>query len=370
MKIFFVIDTLGSGGKERRITELLKALKARQDIDYMLVVMSSNIHYSEILDLGIKIETVLRKTKKDLFVFNRFYYLLKTYGPDIVHCWDSMTAVYVTPACKLLHIKLVNGMVIDSPVRQNILNKHWLRAKLTFPFSDVIVGNSKAGLISYRAPAKKSVVIYNGFNFERTKELIKSEDIRHQLSIATVYVVGMVATFWKRKDYPTYFEAAQMVLAKRKDVTFLAVGTDTDSVESINLIDKQYIDHFKFLGGKTGIESFIRAMDICILSTFTEGISNSILEYMALGKPVIATRGGGTGEIVSDKETGFLVNPSSPGELAVKIETLLNDPQMCKNMGSAGYERIKNEFSIDQMVKKYCNLYTMLLSGKLSHFEN
>lgn len=363
MKILFLIDTLGSGGKERRLTELLKALKLKQNIDFELVVMSNDIHYEEVLHLGINIHKIIRKTTKDISVFRKFYVHIRNYRPDVVHCWDSMTAVYVAPNCQLLNCKLVNGMVIDSPVRWKIFNKYWLRARLTFPFSDVIVGNSKAGLKAYKAPERKSVVIHNGFNFDRTNNIISSEVIRRELGIATEFIVGMVAAYSKLKDYPTYYMAAQQLLERRSDVTFLAIGPGTDSTESLNLIDKKHIDNFRLLGKKSGIESFINAMDVCILSTFTEGISNSILEYMALGKPVIATMGGGTDEIVTDKRTGFLINPSSPYELADKIELLLNDPILCKEMGSAGGERIKNEFSIDQMVKKHLDLYTELMSN-------
>ena len=362
MKILFIIDTLGSGGKERRLTELLKALKVRQNIEFELVVMSRNIHYREVLDLGINIRYIIRETKKDISVFNKFYKLCRNYRPDIVHCWDSMTAVYLVPTCKLLHIKLVNGMVIDSPVRQNVFNKYWLRARLTFPFSDIIVGNSRAGLLAYKAPESRGYIVYNGFSSERTEKLINKEFIKKQLNINTDYMVGMVATFWENKDYPTYYEAAQSLLAKRKDITFLAIGNNTDSFESLNLIDKQYMENFRFLGKRSDIESYINSMDICILSTFTEGISNSIMEYMALGKPVVATRGGGTSEIVINEETGFLVDTSNPGELAGKIEILLNDRKLREKMGSAGRGRVKDIFSIEQMVTKYINLYNMLLS--------
>ncbi len=362
MKILFITDTLGAGGKERRMTELMQALKIRRDIDFELVVMSRDIHYKAVIDLGIKIHYIIRKTKRDLSVFFRLYRLCRYYKPDIVHSWDSMTALYISPTCKLLGIKLVNGMVMDAPECQNISNKHWLRARLTFPFSDFIVGNSRAGLIAYRAPLGKSEVIYNGFNFDRAKALVRKEIIRDQLGVGTEFIVGMVATFWKKKDYVTYYKAAQLLLSKRRDITFLAIGTDTDSEESIAMVDKKYMENFRFLGKRTGIESLINAMDICILSTFTEGISNSILEYMALGKPVIATRGGGTVELVKDKETGFLIEPSSPEELAGKVEVLLNDPLMRMKMGSAGNERIRNAFSIDQMVNKYIDLYTMLVT--------
>ena len=114
------------------------------------------------------------------------------------------------------------------------------------------------------------------------------------------------------------------------------------------------------------MESFVNAMDICVLSTFTEGISNSILEYMALEKPVVATSGGGTNEIVVDNVTGFLIGPSNPEELAEKLDMLLNDADLRASMGQAGKQRVLNEFSIDKMSGKYIDLYKMILSDKFS----
>ena len=364
LRLLFVIDSLESGGKERRLTELMKALSTMQDIEFELVLMSNNIHYKEVLDLGINIHYIIRKTKRDLSGFHKFYKVILNYNPDIVHCWESMTAVYVTPACKLLKCKLVNGMVIDSPKRQNIFNKHWLRARLTFPFADIIAGNSEAGLKAYRVPENKSRIIRNGFNFNRTENLIDRNKVRNQLNTVTTYVVGMVASFSENKDYLTYFSSAHIILSKRKDVTFLAIGPGTDSPAVKNLINIEDYENIRLLGTKSGIESYINAMDICILSTYTEGISNSILEYMALGKPVIATRGGGTSEIIIDNETGFLISPSNPEELAGKIEILLNDVALRKKMGAAGKDRILTEFSIDKMVRNYIDLYNNLMHQK------
>ena len=366
MKVLFYMDSLVSGGKERRLIELMRALKLKEDIEFELVVMSKDIHYKEVFDFGINIHYIIRKTKKDISAFSRFYKLCRNYRPDIVHCWDSMTAVYSVPTCKLLHIKLGNGMVINSPIRQNVFNKNWLRAKFTFPFSDIIVGNSKAGLLAYKAPKNKSKVIYNGFNFDRTENLINKEIIKKELRSDSNYLIGMVAAFSESKDYKTYYRAAKYLLDIRKDLIFLAIGPDTDSADSKELIDDQYIEHFRLLGLKSGVESLINVMDIGVLSTFTEGVSNSILEYMALEKPVVATFGGGTNEIVMDNETGFLINPSNPEELANKLGILLNNADLRTNMGLAGKKRIINEFSVEKMVRNYTDLYKMILSNKSS----
>jgi len=361
MKIIYFIDSMESGGKQRRLTELMRAIKSRQDIEFELVVMNKDIHYKEIFDLGINIHYILRKTKRDFSVFFKFYKLCRNYKPDIIHCWDSMTAIYLVLICKLLHIKLVNGMVVSAPIDQDTLNHIRLRARLTFPFSDVVIGNSKAGLLAYTAPENKSVVVYNGFNFDRIENLISREIIKKQIKTDSNYLIGMVASFVDYKDFKTYYRAAKILLDKRKDITFLAIGADTDSNESKDIIGDQYIEHFRLLGKISGVESFVNAMDICVLATFTEGVSNSILEYMALGKPVVATSGGGTNEIVLDNKTGFLIKPSDPDELAKKLEILLNDSDLRTKMGLAGKERILDEFSIDQMVRKCLDAYNNVL---------
>jgi len=364
MKILFCIDCLTAGGKERRLIELIKFLTLRKDMEVELIVMRKDVHYREVFELGIKIHYLVRKTKKDISVFKKIYTICKNYKPDIVHSWDSMTTIYAIPACRLLKIKFINGIIVNAPQKNKLFDTNWQRAKLTFPFSDLIIGNSKAGMAAYGAPKRKSYFIYNGFNFDRINNITAPETILHQLGIKTKYLIGMVATFSEYKDYATYFNAAQQVLSKRKDVTFLAIGNKTDSDAAKSRIDEKYADHFRFLGMRSDVESLISAMDICILSTFSEGISNSILEYMALAKPVIATTGGGTVEIVEDKQTGFLIGPSNPGELAAKIEILLNDGELRKKMGLAGRERIKDHFSIEKMVEKYISICENSLTNK------
>lgn len=364
MRILFCINTLGSGGKERRLTELLKELNNYAGISFELIILSKDIHYEDVLTLDIKVHRIIRRSKKDILLFRELYKVCQIFKPHIVHTWDSMSAVYFVPICGLLKISLINGMVVDVPERCNIFNKYWTRAKVTFPFSDFIVGNSAAGLNAYGAPEKKRVLIPNGFNFRRIDNLVPPLIVREQLQISEGYVVGMVASFSERKDYKSYYNAAKLLLQKRSDLTFLAVGSGTDSPQSRDLIDKKHSHSFRLLGKKTGVESLINVMDIGVLATFTEGISNSIMEFMALGKPVIATCGGGTNELIIDNVTGFLTSRSNPEELAEKIERLINNSFLRGKMGEAGMERIKEQFSIEKMVDRYRLLYVQSLTGQ------
>jgi len=364
MKILFVIDTLGSGGKERRLTELLKALTSRKEIAFELTVMSNDIHYNEIWDLGIKVHQIIRKSRRDVSVFRKFHVLIKQVNPDVVHCWDSMTTVYLAPVCKVAGCALINGMVTNVPLKNKIFNYHWIRARITFPLSSVIVSNSLAGLKAYNVPKRKGIVVSNGFNFTRVRKLREAGGLRDELEITTDFVVGMVASFGLQKDYPTYYKAAHLILASRRDITFIAIGAYTDSEESLSLIDTDLRQHFRLMGKRNDIESCINIMDVCVLATFTEGISNSVMEYMALSKPVVASIGGGTEEIVKSGITGFLVKPSDYEALAVKINELLDDEEKRRAMGNKGKELIKSCFSIEQMVTSYLSLYTKISANR------
>jgi glycosyltransferase involved in cell wall biosynthesis len=273
-----------------------------------------------------------------------------------------MTAILSIPGCKWLKIKLINGMIVDAPAGWNYKNKYYRRAKLSFLFSDIVISNSKAGLTAYKAPGYKSIIIPNGFNFNRLVNSASKIELRSALSISTPYVIGMVASYSKFKDYPTYFRAASMMLEKRKDITFLAIGNNTDLQSTRLHLDEKHWGNFRFLGRRSDVEALVGIMDICVLASFTEGISNSILEYMANSKAVIATRGGGTEEIVVDGITGVLCKTSDADDLAEKIEWVLNNPSLRNQMGEEGRKRVEQYFSISRMIEAYRQCYDSLVT--------
>lgn len=370
MKILFFIDSLRAGGKERRCTELLKCLKLFPAVEFEVVLMSRDVHYKEIFSLNIKIHYLIRKSKKDLSVFSGFYKICKDYKPDIVHCWEGMTATIAVPACVFQNIKLVNGMVIDTPVKQNILNKEWRRAKFTFPFSDRIIGNSNAGLAAYGAPSKRSVCIYNGIDFNRFNNL--KEPIEFQKEIfgsynSDIFIIGMVAAFERRKDYKTLVKAALTLLGSNDSIRFILVGNGTDFLEIKNSIPEQFQDKIIFLGKRTDVESIVNLFDIGILLTNTqvhgEGISNSIIEYMALGKPVIATRGGGTNEAVIENQNGYLLKANNSEELIQAIQKLLKNKTLREEFGKKSSKKAHESFDLTVMTKNYISMYQKLLSS-------
>jgi glycosyltransferase involved in cell wall biosynthesis len=354
MKIVFFIECLRSGGKERRLIELVKVISKMQDYTCKIVIIDDIVYYEKQIPSNVELIILGRKYfRKDLSIFLKFCKICSVFSPDIIHVWGNMPAIYAIPAKLLYNIPMINSQITDAP---DSIPKGLLSPKTAFRFSSHIIANSFAGLNAYKAPIKKSSVIYNGFNFNRIINIKSPEQIRNQFRINTKYVIGMVASFSSLKDYFTFINSGIIVLQEFPDTTILCIG-DGDNTPFKSIIPSINSTNFIFLGKQPEIESIINLFDIGILSTYTEGISNAIMEYMALGKPVVATQGGGTAELVIQNETGFLVQQKNEKLLAEKILILLRDSGKRDLMGGKGKVRIETEFKIEKMINKHIELY-------------
>ena len=368
MRIVHIIDTLTSGGRERQLVELLKGLSKDETITCDLIIMSNDVHYTYLNELGITVHKVIRKSQNDVSVFFRLYRLLTTINPDILHSWGSMCSVYSLPVVILKRICFVNGFLRNAPPTLNWKNKDWIRCKMSFPVSDVIISNSFAGLRAYSVPTEEACCIYNGFDFNRIESLEDPSEVRARLGVNTKYIVGMVASFSNKKDYLSFVSSALNILSNRQDVTFIAVGDGVKRNECEEIIPPDLKRHFIFTGKILDTESIINIFDIGVLlsniQVHGEGISNAIMEYMALGKPVIASDSGGNKEIVKNGETGFITFDNGINDVSEKINKLLNDKTLSSSLGKAGFKRLKLEFDFSALVGNYMNMYTNVLSKR------
>ena len=358
MKILFVIDSLRTGGKERRLIELLKGLLHYHDFECELITLSDIIDYDYVHELDVKIHIFGRNISQDRKIIVKFVKVIKTFKPDIIHCWDNIACLHFGPIAKFYGIPFLNSSISAAPSRMPIYSKRLWATALTYPFSDIILANSKAGLISYRVPAKKGKVIHNGLDLERMKNLDNTAEIRKKCNITTKYLVGMVASFSDFKDYYTFNEVAEKCLKIRNDITFLGAGDGSNRVNILSKMNPELQKNIIYPGKISDIESLINLFDIGILlSTNGEGFPNAVMEYMALGKPVIATDAGGTKELVVDGVTGILLRENNPDEIIEKILYLIDNSDVAIKMGEEGKKRIVAEFNLDKMTKKYVGLY-------------
>ncbi len=364
MKILFFIESLHSGGKERRLVSLIEGFKGFEDIEMELITLSKKIHYRSILITGVKIHFLKRDIRKDIKILSKFNKILNSFQPDVVHCWDNIAAIHFGPVCKLKGIPFINSMISTAPQKLPLFSKRYILNAISYPFSDVILTNSKAGLDSFRVSEEKGRFIYNGFDFNRVKVKRSKESVRKEFCIEKKKVIGMTASFSDKKDYSTFVEAGKKIIDKRNDIIFIAVGGGYELETIKNSVGSKYMPNFRFLGRQNDVESIVNIFDIGILATYTEGISNAIMEYMVFEKPVIATNGGGTSELVINDNTGYLVQQQNVIQLVEKIEYLLENPKIALEMGKRGKARIKKYFSMDTMIEKTIGLYKESIKNK------
>jgi glycosyltransferase involved in cell wall biosynthesis len=361
MRVLICIEALGVGGAERQAVELLKGLVHRPHIEYLVICLQSDDFYlDELASVGIPVEFVIRRMRWDVSIFHKLYKTIRHYQPHLIHTNGLMSSFYAFPIARLMRTPLINASIQNAFSRGNF---RWSLEKLLLKASDYRVANSYAGLQSRGFSEKESnnVVIYNGFDFSRVESLTTNGSSYRYVRDDKIKTVGMVAEFNRYKDYSTFIQAARKISRRRKDVVFVAVG-DGETLEASKKIAAG-AETIKFLGKRKNIEEIVESFDIGVLSTFTEGISNSVMEYMALSKPVVATDGGGTRELVVDNETGFLVPPENPDALAAKIEYLLDHPDVARRMGKAGEARLRCEFALTRMVEETIKLYQLAIAN-------
>jgi glycosyltransferase involved in cell wall biosynthesis len=360
MRILHLIESLGPGGKERQLVELLGGLFVHRDVESFVAVTDEDEVRYEIKREHAQVIQLVRRGKRDLRFFKSLYELVSELKIDVVHSWSSMCSIYAAPVAKLYGAAFVNGFVRDAP-HMTPWNKHYLRGKLTIPFSDVVVGNSRAGLAAYHIPERKGVCIYNGFNPERVFNLRDAAELRSMLGITTPHIVGMVANFTPRKDYATFVEMACRICHLRDDVTFVAVGDGQTLSQVRDSVPLEHSPRIKFLGQRKDVESIANLFTVGVLVTNSrvhgEGISNAITECMAMGKPIVATNDGGTPELVLEGQTGFLVPRHDAEVLTDRVLKFLNNAELANEFGMAGRRCIEIAFSLDKMTNAYLCLY-------------
>lgn len=362
--VLHLVHGLGGGGKERRLIQLIRGLHNAGGFEQSLLAMSAKNDYKGQFEHCCDYRVI--GTDGKLSRFRQLSKNIKEKKPDVLHIWEATPSlIFTLPYLKLrFRVKIVSGFISEShPVKRFTYNSFCNH--FAFLFSDAIVSNSKACLSSKHADIKKSHVIHNGFDFARfdapefdKNEYKKSLGIKNNQLVAT-----MVARFTPQKDFAMLVDVADMV-KDMKDLVFLTVGKGEMLEQIKTMCSEKRLDNVKFLGFRSDVEKIMMCSDIGLLFTnnkvHAEGISNSILESMAAGLPVIATDGGGTPEIIEDKKSGFIVHPCDSDAAAALVRKLYSDAELRKEIGDNARKRIQSDFTLDSMTKKYIQFYDSL----------
>jgi glycosyltransferase involved in cell wall biosynthesis len=363
MRISYLIDGLGVGGKEKQLFYLLK--ECSKEYSIQVIIFSSNIFIKEIRDLPIELIIIEKEKRYKLVTIGKIYKLLMNFKPSIIHTWDNISHILVLPYVFINDVKIINGSIryggdIERNTRSDIVKY------IAFYTSDVIIGNSRKGISVEHLENKKNVlVIYNGINIDNIQRYNKNLSRKlYGDFIFYDYSIVMIARFHPPKDYITFIKAAKIILSEYSNITFYCIGDGPLQNAAIEEAGKWIGKNIIFLDKRSDLREMLACFDIGVMLNNTkghaEGISNAIMEYMAAGLPVIATNAGGTPELVINEVTGFLVPPFDEEIVAEKIKLLIHERLMRLRMGIHGREIIKSRFSLDRMISSYKYLYTTL----------
>lgn len=218
-----------------------------------------------------------------------------------------------------------------------------------------------------RIKPEKLVTIHNGVDlsgFAADLSPETADGLRQELGLGGASrVVITVARLHPQKGHRFLIEAVPQILATLPGVHFLLVG-EGELQEELRLAaaTSGAGDHIHFLGARTDIARLLAISDLFVLPSLWEGLPNSVLEAMAAGLGVVATDVDGSPEVVADGETGILVRPGDPDELAAAISSLLMDDGRRRSMGRAGRDRVASCFSQEATVTSFEELYRRLLA--------
>lgn len=233
--------------------------------------------------------------------------------------------------------------------------------------TDCVVANSQvvaqAMRETERVPHHKLRVAYNGIDLARFSRLdLERRRTRKMLGIADDEIlVGNISCMREVKGIPQFVAAARIVLETDPKLRFLVVGDGIDRDQVADSIHKYGLaDNIYLAGAQTNVLPYLAAMDIGVLSSLAEGFSNSLLEYMASGLPVVATDVGGNREAL--EETGILVPPDDPAALAQAI-LRLRSSELRQQLGLAARRRVEC-FSLERAESRMEEIYSELLDLK------
>ena len=284
---------------------------------------------------------------------------LREHKTDVVHVHWSSDIVVPGYAALREHIPVrIMSRHMPYPFKSRVGS--WLYSRFLYTRLVTVSNSVRETLIKASVPASKIEVIHHGTNVEAfAKTTEDRRDVRRALDIPEDSVaVGIVGRIAPEKGHAVLLEAFGKVHA-RYPLSLVIVGNGPDEqlirdqAAQMGLTDKVF-----FTGFRDDVNNVINALDIvAVPSTWNEPCSAVVQQGMALSKPIIGTRAGGTPEMVLDDETGFLVPPSESDALAGALARLAGDAFLRKRLGAAGKERVEALFSLRVMTDKIEALY-------------
>lgn len=365
--VVHIIHRLQVGGLENGLVNLINHMPPERYRHAIICMTESTEFRARIKRDGVEIFELHKRPGHDLRLYWRLWRLLRRLRPEIVHTRNigTLECQAIALLCGVrARVHGEHGRDMSDLHGRNLryirfrrVMRHWLSHVIAVSrdLSEWLV--DPVGL-----PARQITQIYNGVDMQRFRPA--EHDARAVLpknfAPPDAVVLGTVGRFSGEKDQATLLRAFADATAQAPSVPLrlVLIGDGPLKTELENLVrERGMTDRVWMPGNRQDVPDLLRALDIFVLPSLGEGISNTVLEAMACGIPVVATRVGGNPELVSDGETGLLVAPANPTQMARALVHYATHADEMRRHGRAGRARVERDFSMNNMVARYMAVY-------------
>ncbi len=357
-----VLLSLQPGGLENGVVNVVNRLSAER-FQSSICCLKHAGEFAARINPDIAIHEMGWQSGNDPWLPFRLARLFRKTSPDIIHTRNAESFYYGFLGAKLAGIKCIihseHGRTFDDrAIRFRV--QRWFSAGTQALFA--VSNQLRMDLVKHIGiPEARIRVLYNGVDLERfgTGDRAKA---RQLLGVTeTQLVIGSVGRLVPVKNYPLLLKAVAAL--NRTDVVAVLVGDGPVRVELEALAKSLGIGaQVRFLGHRDDVTTLLAGMDIFVLPSFSEGMSNTLLEAMASGVASVASNVGGNPELISDGYDGYLFASGDEAALSGHLRKLCSDAGLRQNLGEAARTRIAREFSIQAMIARYENLYLATVS--------
>lgn len=376
-----VMHRFDTGGLENGIVNLINHMPADAYRHAVIALTDITDFKNRIQRPDVQFFALNKQPGHVLWIYPQLYRLFRQLKPAIVHTRNLAALEATVPAWAARVPARIHGEHGRDVGDFDGTNKkcQWIR-RIYSPFVKHYIALSQdlAHYLTHSVGigAKRVTQIYNGVDTSRFHPSSQRQDIPGSpFNKAGLWLVGTAGRMQTVKNQTNLARAfVQAINAEprlRERLRLVMVGDGPLRNESLAILESAGLAELAWLPGeRKDIPDVMRGLDCFVLPSLGEGISNTILEAMASGLPVIATAVGGNPELVDDARTGHLVPAADPGALARAIIALALTPEKARAMGNAGRKRIEAQFSITAMIDSYQQIYDRLLGRMLRSTTN
>lgn len=373
-RVCLMIGQLGLGGAEKQIVMLARGLVARGIETTLLLLSDRGPRIAELSGSGVKVVGLgcrgisrpwvdlggaVKGTAANVKAYARLVAHLRRTRPQILHAYLFHCYIAAAPAARLARVP-----VCVAGRRSLGTFKEGRRAQLAVErvatgMTDFVVANAHAVAEDARRQEglaqDKIAVIHNGME-ERDFRPVAPAHLTTDLP-----VVLCVANLRTYKGHEYLLDAMSRLQQRGHRLTLVLIGEGPQRPDLERQAQRLGID-VRFLGHRTDVPAFLARADVVVLPSLEEGLSNAVMEAMAVGRPVVATAVGGTPELLRDR--GVLVPPADAPALAEGLHWMLTDHAAAARLGKAAREWALQHLSADTMVERHVSLYRKLLERR------